>query len=239
MQKPQNISYNSPDPLGTSPEVPPINDNWQARRELAAALRRFNSATLAADVPTELLRSVTAKVLKELARIETGEMVHGKKAQAERIAAGQGALPHMVYEMSPVLGLSNALAPPMDMWQAGGVVHGRVTAGWAYEGPFGLLHGGVIALLFDQLLGTGAHVTGGSALTGRLTIHYHHTTPLNKPLRLVARLDHEDGRKKFMVGEIWADDVRTATCEGLFIAPRKRPDAASGYQIGAATADSD
>lgn len=226
MQKTPPISYSSSVWIGTSPEVcPAVNDNWQARRELAAALRRFNCAVLTSDVPTELLQSVTENVQAEVARIEANERVFGRKAQAERIATEQGQLPRMSYEMSPVLGQSNTVAPPMHIWQADGRIHAKITPGWVYEGPDEHLHGGVIALLFDQLLGTGLHITGGSARTGTLTIRYYHLTPLNKPLRLVADVGRVEGRKIFMVGELWVDDVRTASCEGMFITPRSQPGA--------------
>lgn len=213
--------YDSLEWIGTSPEaLPPLNENWQARRELAAALRRLNSAALGADVASARFRALAALVNDEAARLEADKRLVGHQAQAERIDAEQGRYPDLAFEISPALGLSNAVAPPMHMWEAGGRIHGRVTADWSYEGPFGHLHGGVIALLFDQLLGIGQRISGTGGPTGTLTIRYHHPTPLNQPLRLEADMVRVEGRKKFMVGALWAGEVRTATCEGIFITPR-------------------
>lgn len=213
--------YDSLEWIGTSPEVlPPLNENWQARRELAAALRALNSAALTADASSEGLRSLAARVNEEAARLAAGSQLVGHQALAERIDAQQGRYPDLAFEISPALGQSNAIAPPMHMWEAAGRIHGRVTADWGYEGPFGHLHGGIIALLFDQLLGIGQRITGTGGPTGTLSVRYHHPTPLNQPLDLVADVLRVEGRKKFMVGELWAKDVRTATCEGVFIAPR-------------------
>ena len=204
--------------ISDSPETrPAINDSWQARRELAAAMRQLNAAMLTTDAPAEQLRAAAAIVRAEAARIAENERVYGRKAHGELIAAGQQQNPDLLYETSPATGWSNAVAPGMHFWREGERVHARVTHDWSYEGPLGHLHGGVIALLFDQLLGFAQRLVGGIGLTGTLAIRYHHLTPLNKTLSLVAEVKRVEGRKKFMVGEIWADDVRTASCEGLFI----------------------
>ncbi|CAG4885113.1 Thioesterase superfamily protein [Georgfuchsia toluolica] len=226
MQKTPSIAYNLSGWMDTSPEVrPAVNDNWQSRRELAAALRRLNTAVLTRDVPTELLQSVTATMQAEAARIEANEVVPGTKAQAERNSTQHGQLPDIFYEINPASGQSNAIAPPMHIWQTDGRVHACVTPSWSYEGPFEHLHGGIIALLFDQVLGAGQRITGVAGRTGTLEIRFHHPTLLNKTLHLVAKVDRVVGRKKFMVGELWADDVRTASCKGVFISERNWPDA--------------
>lgn len=221
MPKTSSVTQVSSVKIDTSPDVrPAMNDNWQVRRELAAVLRRLNSVTLTADAPTELLQSVLVSLQAEAARVEASERVFGHRMHAERIAAREGFAPDMFYEMSPAIGQSNANAPPMHVWLEDGRIHARVTPDWSYEGPAKCLHGGVIALLFDQLLGLTQHTVGAGGLTGALTIRYHHPTPIDKPLRLVAEVDRVEGRKRFLVGELWADDVRTASCEGLFIARR-------------------
>lgn len=205
--------------IDTSPEVrPAVNANWQARRELAAALRRLNRAALTSDAPTELLQSVTAMVNAEASRIEANESVSGHRCWAKHLAPHDEQLPDMIYETSPVIGRCNAIAPPMHIWQADGRIHASVTPGWEYEGMIEYLHGGVIALLFDHLLALGQYITGTGGRTGTLTIRYHHPTPVNKTLRLVADVDRIEGRKKFMRGELWVDDVHSASCEGVFIA---------------------
>ncbi|MFY9328003.1 MAG: PaaI family thioesterase [Georgfuchsia sp.] len=207
--------------ISDSPELrPAVNDNWQARRELADALRQLNMAMLTTDAPTEQLRAVATTVRAEAARILENERIYGRRAQSELIAARQQQGTDILYEMSPATGQSNAVAPAMHMWREGERVHARVTPDWCYEGPFGHLHGGVIALLFDQLLGVAQRLVGGIGHTGTLTIRFHHPTPLNETLSLVADVKRVDGRKKFMVAELWSDNVLTASCEGLFVARR-------------------
>lgn len=218
------IAYNASVRIGSTSELrPAVNDTWQARRELAGALRRLNNASLTGDLSPEYIRSVAATVLHEAQRMEACQRIVGHKAQAEHIAASQGQMPDLLYEMSPAIGQSNAIAPPMRMWQEDGCVHGLVTPDWAYEGPFEHLHGGVITLLFDQLLGAGQRISGTGGRTGTLATRFHHPTPINTPLRLLARIDRIEGRKKFLLGELWVGEVMTASCEGIFIADRNQP----------------
>lgn len=204
--------------ISDSAEVSPaINDNWQARRELAAALRRMNAAMLTADVPAEQLRAMAASIHADAASIEENQRIHGRDAQEALISARQQPKPDLLFEMSPVIGQSNAVSPAMHLWREGDRVHARVTPDWSYEGPSGHVQGGVIAMIFDSLLGIGQRLVGSPGYTGTLTVRYHHRTPLNKTLHLVAHVKRVEGRKKFMVAELWADELHTASCEGVFI----------------------
>lgn len=96
----------------------------------------------------------------------------------------------------------------------------EMTLGALYEGPPGLVHGGVSALVLDQLLGEAAAVGGGPGMTGRLTVHYRRPTPLGR-LSLEGWLDSTDGRKTVARGEIRDPEGNlTVEAEGLFILPR-------------------
>jgi hypothetical protein len=68
-------------------------------------------------------------------------------------AGRHGSMGQVSHELNPVAGISNPLAPPLNVWIADGVAHGRVTMGWAYEGPPASVHGGFVAALFDQFMG--------------------------------------------------------------------------------------
>jgi acyl-coenzyme A thioesterase PaaI-like protein len=218
------IAYNASVRLAASSALRPApDDTWQARRAVAAALRRLNDASLTTDAAADLLRSVAAVVEREAERLEAGDRVFGHKAQAALMAAKTGETPDLLYELSPAIGQANAVAPPMRMWQEDGAVHALVTPGWSYEGPYEHLHGGIIMLLFDQLLGAGQRITGSGGRTGTLSTRFTAPTPVGRELRLVCRVDRIEGRKKFMVGEMWVGDLRTATCEGVFIADRDQP----------------
>lgn len=89
-----------------------------------------------------------------------------------------------------------------------------------YEGPPGLVHGGVSALLLDQMLGEAAAAAGHAGMTGRLTLSYRRPTPLGD-LSMEAWTDKVEGYKTTVKGHIKdADGNVTVEAEGLFILPR-------------------
>ena len=77
-----------------------------------------------------------------------------------------------------MIGRYNPLAPPVRSRSIDGAVHGTANLDAAYEGPPGCVHGGVIASMFDELLGVANISAGVGAMTGTLTIKYRSPTPL-------------------------------------------------------------
>jgi acyl-coenzyme A thioesterase PaaI-like protein len=140
-----------------------------------------------------------------------------------------GLLPRDFIAYSPVSGRSNPMAPPVRLHVVEGRndaagehrIEGEVTFGPAYEGPPGHVHGGLVAAMFDELLGF-AQLSPG--FTAYLHVNYRKPTPLNTPLRLAAWVESIDGRKRLVRGECYADDVLLTDAEGLFIAPRDDED---------------
>ena len=131
-----------------------------------------------------------------------------------------GAMP-VIFDRSPVMGLSNPVAPPLALRVEGDTVTGEVTFGGAYEGPPGFVHGGWIAATFDELLGMTQSLSGSGGMTGRLSITYRSPTPLRTPIRWEGRIERIDGRKIFTTGRSFVERngewVLTAEAEGLFI----------------------
>jgi acyl-coenzyme A thioesterase PaaI-like protein len=125
--------------------------------------------------------------------------------------------PHEYFPFSPMIGYFNPLAPPVHLEVDGHDVRGRATLGSAYEGPPGCVHGGVIAALFDELLGVANITSGVGAMTGTLTIKYRSPTPLHTPLDFAASVDRIEGRKVFTSGSIHAGERLCAEAEGIFI----------------------
>ncbi len=143
--------------------------------------------------------------------------------------------PQDVFSTSPVIGFANPVAPPVEVWAVEGhegwrEVRGRVTYGYAYEGPPTCVHGGVIAELFDELLGMSNILVGQGAMTGTLTVRYRRPTPLLAPLELVARHTGKEGRKVYAWGGIYNRGELTAEADGIFIEvpPNRMLDIVSG-----------
>ncbi|MFD6895266.1 hotdog domain-containing protein [Rhodococcus sp. NPDC060086] len=118
------------------------------------------------------------------------------------------------------MGLRNPIAPPLEFQVDD---DGRVWSDFhlhaGYEGPAGFAHGGVSALVLDQLLGDTARFSGAPGMTGTLTVKYRRPTPLGD-LHCEARLDRIEGSKAFATGFISGPDGVCVEAEGIFIAPK-------------------
>lgn len=136
-----------------------------------------------------------------------------------------GLLPRDFVAFSPVSGRSNPVSPPVQLTvvedPAGAHIEGEVTFGPAYEGPPGHVHGGLIAAVFDELLGFAQQEPG---FTATLTVRYLRPTPLNRRLRLWAAVERVEGRKRTIRGRCELDGAVLAEAEGLFIAPHSGDD---------------
>lgn len=120
-----------------------------------------------------------------------------------------------------VVGLRNPIAPPLHVERS---PDGKAWASFhlnaLFEGPPGLVHGGVSALILDQLLGESAAAGGAPGMTGRLTLSYRRPTPLGE-LSAEAWIENIDGIKTTVKGHIKdAEGNPTVEAEGLFILPR-------------------
>lgn len=121
-----------------------------------------------------------------------------------------------------MIGLRNAVAPPLVVNRGSdGGVWCDFSLGAAYEGPPGLVHGGVCAMVLDHVLGATAHKPGKAAFTGTLRIRFLRGTPLGE-LRAQARIDRVEGVKTFAVGHLADEHGVTVEAEGVFIHPRER-----------------
>jgi acyl-coenzyme A thioesterase PaaI-like protein len=125
--------------------------------------------------------------------------------------------PQDFFPTSPVIGFANPIAPPVEIEVVEGEIRGRVTFGDPYEGPPGHAHGGMLALVLDELLGAANLVAGLPCMTGTLTIEYRRPTPLHTPLVVQARNVRRDGRKIYSWGGIFLGNELTAEAEGIFI----------------------
>ena len=183
-------------------------------RRVASALRAVIERFVATTAPIEVFHGVADELESVAARL--GDYPQGHLFLGFAEAANLGPAEAML-DNSPLMGLSNPLAPPMDISIVGNEVSGTVTCGSAYEGPPGHVHGGFIAAMFDDLLGLAQGLSGHHGMTGRLTIHYRSPTPLHTELTLRGWLERADGRKILCRGTMHAGEVLCAEAEGLFI----------------------
>jgi len=88
------------------------------------------------------------------------------------------------------------------------------------EGPPGHVHGGAIAAVLDEAMGTVAWGSGVASLAGGLKVRYRAATPLGVDYTVRAWLDRKDGKKVHVRSELRSPGEETVFAEGdgLFIA---------------------
>lgn len=203
-----------------------MNDDTVAPPEAIAALaeqvRRLVAAVRAADAPPDVLAAAGALVAEAGDLLDAhrwpGPYAQGSLRGDKGPLDQPGVAPADFFPYSPVIGPRNPVAPPAVFEpQPDGSITGWFDGAPQYNGPPGFVHGGVIALVFDELLGVVAVVRGAGAMTGTLTVRYRRPTPIQRRVALRAWLDRVDGRKVFIRGEMLVDDEVTAEAEGVFI----------------------
>jgi acyl-coenzyme A thioesterase PaaI-like protein len=182
-------------------------------KSLTNSVRRLVDFTIRSQSDATTIKSAQAKI--DAAADELGRaLIPGSFGVQQTISGPTIAWGNVV------IGLRNAIAPPLDVHhEADGTVWAETTLGAAYEGPPGQVHGGICALLLDHVLGATAHKPGQPAVTGTLTIRYEKGTALG-PLRVEARVDRVERMKTFAVGRITSPDGVTVRAEGIFIHPQ-------------------
>ena len=187
-----------------------------ARRRLADATRALvEAATLVpADADDASLRAAADAIENATAALAAADLtIAGSR---HRYAKTYGNyLPN-----SLLVGVVHPLSPGATYAFADGVLDVRATFGAQFEGPPGYVHGGIVALAFDELFGMCNVCNGQGGLTGRLSVRYRKPTPLRTELRLTAWQDHHEGRRMRVRGTIHAGDTLTAEAEGPFVTPR-------------------
>lgn len=197
----------------TAEDADAVEREAQLWRPLAEAARELVDLCVTSDVEGDEVRAAQADVEAAVARLRK---VRRTRTLGEEHLTGGRRRPWG----NPVIGLRNPIAPPL-------VVHSDPTGraetdfhcGPAFEGPPGLVHGGVVSLLLDQVLGHAVGAAGRPGMTGTLTIVYRRGTPLG-PLRIEAWIDREEGIKTWAKAHVLGPEGVTAEAEGVFILPR-------------------
>lgn len=198
------------------------------RARVAESTRALIDALMTTpDADPEAL-DAAATAIAEIARSIAGDV--------DRTRGAGYARSHDEYlPRSPAIGTASPIAPGTIAWdieadpdregQVRVTATGLLTA--AYEGPPGYVHGGVTALIFDEVLGMVNIANGSPGMTGTLSIRYRRPTPLYTELRWCAWVEHIEGRRVQSKAEVWNGDTLCAEAAGVFIQPN--PDRQAEY----------
>ena len=116
-----------------------------------------------------------------------------------------------------VAGDTNPAAPRLALMRTDEGLRAEITLNTIYQGPPGLVHGGWIAAMLDQAVGSVSAIETSPGLTAHLEVDYRRPTPLFTPLEITSWVDRIEGRKVYVAGQIKAHGQVTAEGSALMI----------------------
>ncbi len=192
-----------------------------SRIACAAALRDLGHAIVGHAVDDNLLDEIASFVRARTEVIDTAAArsrpTHDLKRRMYQDAPADGD-GMMHYPDCVVSGPANPMGINIACHREGDDAVGTITLGAAFEGAPGRAHGGVVAAIFDDVMGFVLSIEQTPAFTGRLCVSYLAPTPIGVPLEFRARLRERDGRKLFVESTAsTVDGDKILEADGIFI----------------------
>lgn len=101
-------------------------------------------------------------------------------------------------------GINNPIGLKLKVYEIEkGIVESTYIAPEQFQGYPGILHGGIVAAILDEISGRalmGDNQTPRLMVTGKLDVRYRKNVPIGKPLRIVGK----SGKSKGKIAESWA-----------------------------------
>lgn len=192
----------------------------ELRGRAGRSVRDLGHALVGHHAPPELLGRISHLLDALTAELQRGEPRSRPGADFQNRMSEPEPPDGAVFTTYPDRPISGAASP----WGVDLVVHreddwvvGRCVLRSAHEGAPQRSHGGVVAAIFDDVMGFVLHLHQRFAFTGDLYVRYEAPTPLFVPVEFRARLAEEKGRKMFIEAAGRHGEVQFASARGTFI----------------------
>ncbi len=194
-------------------------------KNLNEATRRLMKAVRLIDTSDEVISELSEKILEAASEAEkysySGVTAQGSLKNDANPIEKRDLNPSEFFPYSPAVGPFNPIAPPLTAEVIGEGEYKEIRASGkldgVYVGPPDLVQGGVIALLFDDILGSVLVVNHCGAMTGTLEVRYENPTPIAEELLWTGKIEKIEGRKIYVSAELWVSETRTAIATGVFV----------------------
>jgi acyl-coenzyme A thioesterase PaaI-like protein len=180
---------------------------------LAAAVRGLADAAAETAVDAETLAEVTATIngLTETLRAEIDDTPYSGLVVERDYSIPEGPMP-----LNPVIGACNPTRPQVQLRFGDGEVAGTATLSKRFVGPPGYAHGGISAMLADQIVAVSPMAIGERTITKALHVRYRRPLPLNEPVALwgVCDVDGDTITARYTItarGEVAVDGTAELT----------------------------
>lgn len=207
------LNFSIPELSTDAGEVAALAALEGSQRQLAESVRRLVDLTVRTTVPVSDLDEVTAAVDALADRL-------ARSAQEGPLGLQRCSDGRVRDHGNPAVGRRNPIAPPLSITRHPDFsAETHTVLGAAYEGPPGHVHGGIVAMILDQILGAVTASTGKPGLTAYLNVTYRRPTPLGA-LSCHGEVVERGEWKTLVRGEMRDAEGRvTAEAEGLFVIP--------------------
>ena len=110
-------------------------------------------------------------------------------------------------------GKDNPCGLKLEFEDADGRYMSRFTAGPQHQGYDGIVHGGIVSTLLDEIMARYPYTKGLNSVTARLEVRYRKPTPIGQELTVTGWVASQRGKLYEMQGTVALPDG-TVTAEG-------------------------
>lgn len=193
-------------------EIESEHDGPLAVDVAADAVRRLTSAILDARVQKVPNPDVSERIAMLADRLEA------VAADPRECVAGEIGSQTGIEKRSPVSGTKNPVSVPIRFEQPeDGSSLARARFPRQYQGPPGMVHGGIPGLVLDVAMAVANRTAGRTGMTAEMTLRYLRPTPVNAEVTVRGRHLRAEGRKVWSQGTFEVDGEPTVVCDALFI----------------------
>jgi acyl-coenzyme A thioesterase PaaI-like protein len=164
----------------TAPE--PKEIRRAAVERLAAAVRALGDATAETGVDPDSLDGITAEIAALTQRLAA--VTHDGPYSGLTWAPGDFSVPEGPMPLNPIIGACSPVRPDVQLRFSNGEIVGRAMFTKRFVGPPGYAHGGISALLGEQIVAASGQAVGVRTITKSLRVRYRRPLPLGEEVTL-------------------------------------------------------
>jgi acyl-coenzyme A thioesterase PaaI-like protein len=162
----------------------------RATESLAVSIRAFADAAAESAVEPHVLDDVRAQI--ESLTVQLRAAVHDGAYSGLVEPPVDFSMPENPMPLNPIIGACNPTRPDVRLRYRDGEVVGTATFSRRFTGPPGFTHGGISAMLADQIVALTGGAVGTRCITKALHVRFRRPLPLNEPIELWGVCDLSD-----------------------------------------------
>lgn len=116
-------------------------------------------------------------------------------------------------QMCFACGVNNPIGLKLKFREEKDTYIAEFTAGAEHQSYDGIVHGGIISTLLDEVMAGYIHARGHNAVTARLDVRFKKPTPIGEPLTITGKIISQRGNMIELSGAIELSDG-TITAQG-------------------------